>query len=264
MVFNLVVTCVGSKNFSGPSIRDCIVNLLNRGVNNNVTILFNDWRNTLINFMQTATIAPAQRIYKGSMWNASIEAFQEIKGQSELWIISAGFGFINAKSNICGYKATFKLGANDSIYDKNYFTRLSKVQVSKQWWDLLTTQRVIDTRNNPRSIGELYHRSRRNDIILIAAGKDYYEAIYNDLNNIQITPNGPRLALVGIKRVNKGFELNIPQQLWPFIQSYSNAGNLQNFLSRRYSCNSVQIHPKSAKHLITQYNATGSLQFQFP
>jgi hypothetical protein len=169
MVFNLVVTCVGSKNFSGPTIRDCTVNCLNRGVKNSVTTLFKDWRNTVVDFMRTNTIVPAQKMYKGGMWNASIEALQEIQGPSKLRILSAGFGFINANTNICGYKTTFKLGATDSIYNKNYFSQLSKVQVNRRWWDLLTTQGVIDTRDNPSSLAELYRRSGKGDIILIAS-----------------------------------------------------------------------------------------------
>lgn len=264
MVFNLVVTCVGSKNFSGPTIRDCTVNCLNRGVKNSVTTLFKDWRNTVVDFMRTNTIVPAQKMYKGGMWNASIEALQEIQGPSKLRILSAGFGFINANTNICGYKTTFKLGATDSIYNKNYFSQLSKVQVNRRWWDLLTTQGVIDTRDNPSSLAELYRRSGKGDIILIASGSDYYESIYNDLNNIGIMSNGPHLALVGIKKTNRGYEPDIPRHLWQFIQPYSNARNLQNFLNERYRCNSIQVHSKSAKHLITQYNATGNLHFQFP
>ncbi len=43
-MFNLVVTCVGSKNYKGPSVRNTIINLARRGIKDDVKELFNEWK----------------------------------------------------------------------------------------------------------------------------------------------------------------------------------------------------------------------------
>ena len=264
-MFNLVVTCVGSKNYEGSSIKDSISNLISKGTNDDVEKLFKEWKKMLVKHMNSQSFSPkARNVYKGAMWNASIEAFNRIKGARQLWIMSCGFGFINSEEEISGYHATFKPRKNDSLCNSNYFHRLKDTEVKKQWWNMLCERGILET-NYPKSIHELANSSSPNDIILIAAGLDYYEAIFDDLSKLEISKNLPKLALVGIQRFYEKYKPSIPESLEQYIQSYSDGVKLQKFLKDKFgACNNVQMHPKSARYLIEQYNKTGNIQYAFP
>ena len=259
-MFNLVVTCVGSKNYKGPSVRNTIINLARRGIKDDVKELFNEWTNVLTqNIKSSPFLYEAKEVYKGAMWNASIDAFNEINEDRQLWIMSCGFGFINSKEKISGYHATFKRRENDSLYDSDYFNRLKNIDVTRQWWNVLTGIGIVKT-NHPRSIHDLVNNSKPTDTVLIAAGSDYYEAIYDDLNKINVSDKHPNLALVGIKRLNGKYEPHIPKKLEPYVQSYSNGKQLREFLG----CSVIQVQSRSASYLIKQYNETGKLKYIFP
>ena len=188
-----------------------------------------------------------------------MDAFRKINEPAKLWIMSCGYGFINSEEKISGYKATFKPREEDSLYHKGFFSCISEDEVKKQWWNLLTKDRIIDT-NNPRTIHELANRSKEDDKFLIAAGSDYYEAIYDDLSKIDISNNPPKIALVGIQRSFGGFNPKIPTQLEPFIQSYDNFSQVRELLG----CSYIQVHPKSAEYLIEQFYNTGKFGVKFP
>ena len=264
-MFNLVVSCVKSKKYEGFSIKNAITNLLHNGINDDVEQLFEEWKQILVHHMKSLSLLPqAQYLYKGAMWNASIEAFNKINEPRQLWIMSCGFGFVNSEEKISGYKATFKSGENDSLYNSNYFQKLKKIEVKKQWWNLLTEKGVIDT-DNAISIHELVNKSKQNDVVLITAGSDYYEAIFDDLNKINATEQLPKLALVGIKKLNGKYKPSIPKNLQSFIQPYSDGAKLKKFLKEKYGkCSKIQVHLKSALYIIEQYNKTGKLQYTFP
>lgn len=259
-MFHLVVTCVASKNYGGPSIKDTICNMLNKDIQNDIEILFLEWKKALEQQMgQPSNISQAQNIYKGPMWNASVDAFNAIEGEKKLWIISCGFGLINRNDNICGYHATFKSSANDSIYNKHYFTTLKRIDVNRNWWDLLTKNRIIET-NRPNSIHKLINESTRDDIVVIAAGYDYYNATYNDLSQIRISDNFPKLRLIGT------FNSNIPTFLESYILKLDlDRAELLKYLINKYQkCNQNQINPMIAKDIIEKYNQTGELEHSFP
>jgi len=261
-MFNLVVTCVGKKdeNYDGPSINESINNLTTRGINDNVDVLFEEWKETLIQKMKTFPVLPtAHELYKGGMWKASMDAYKSIKCEKNLWVISCGFGLINGDDHICGYHATFDPNADDRIYNKQYFTTLKRTAINRSWWEHLTKNNIIETKRS-HSLHELVKQSKEDDIIMVVAGKNYYEAIYNDLNQIKISDNFPNLRFVGIKRVGRNYDPDIPHHLHPYIIPYTDGTKLQAFLK----CGMTQRHPKSARFLIDQYNKTGKLAYTFP
>ena len=264
-MFNLIVTCVGGKNYEGPSIREAINNVLGREIRNDAETLFSEWKSIINRFIKNpCALCSAQHLYKGAMWSASLEAFNEIVGNKKLWIISCGFGLISSEDKISGYKVTFKPRQQDSVYTEEYFTTTDRRTVVRKWWDLLTSEGILGGVQHPRSIHELFDKSRKDDVFLIASGSDYYEAIFNDLAQIKMSSESPKLVLVGIRRTNSKFEPEVPEHLQPYVKSYSNNGKLQQFLNKNYRCSLIQVHPKSALHLIRSYNETGNLNLEFP
>ena len=258
-MFNLVVTCVGSKNFDGPSIRGVIDDLLKQDINNNVETLFTSWKERL-NEQSTSYKTQAASVYKGPMWNSSIEAFKKIKEPSNLWIISCGYGFINYKQEITSYHATFKPRADDTLLRNDYFFTLGKKDVKKQWWNLLTDKTIVNCSGMPKSIHELVNNSKADDVVMLAAGSDYYEAIYDDLDMIDVSNNMPKLVLIGIQKRGEYYIPEVPKKIEPFVIPYTDGRKLREFLG----CGAIQIHPKSASYLIDKYNETGKMEGNLP
>ncbi|MDO9537550.1 MAG: hypothetical protein Q7J68_04445 [Thermoplasmata archaeon] len=246
---------MGSKNFEGPSIAASIENLIDKGHQDDVALLFQHWKQTL---EKEQKIRTPENLYSGSLWNASVEAFNEIQGEKHLWIISCGYGLISDNERISGYKATFKNRELDSICDKQYFRILNDIDVKRQWWNLLTNKGVIDT-GKIKHIHEIINRSEPTDIILIAAGKDYHEAIYNDLAKVNIDKVLPTIVILGIKKEDDYLKPAVPKVLESFVIPYFDGGVLMRFLKVNLgSCNKVQLNSKFATWIIREYNRTGA------
>lgn len=262
-MFNLIVTCVSDKNYEGPSIQEVITYLCQKGIKDDVDKLFEEWKRMLIQYRDSSFPPEARSVYKKAMWWASIDAFNEIIEDGRLWIISCGFGFINSEEKITGYHATFQTGKKDSLYDLKYFQKLNHRDVKKQWWNLLTERGIIET-DYPKSIHDLLNKSQSDDAFLLVAGKDYYEAIYDDLSKIEVSERLPELAFIGIKSLNGKFHPCIPDILEPYINSYKDWAKLRKFLKEKFGkCNNTQVHPKAAQFIIRRYNETGKLKYTF-
>ena len=264
-MFNLIVTCVGSKKYEGPSIREAVLNLLGKGIRDDVNELYNEWNRLILkNIESSSLLRKANEIYKGPMWSASIDAFNEINEPKQLWIISCGFGFINSEEKITGYHATFKPGEKDSVYNKEYFNFLGENEVKRQWWSILIKKGMINI-ERPKSIHELMNNSNPEDIFFVVAGKNYYEAIYDDLNEIKISEKTPKLVFIGVKRNNGKYDPQIPGKLHAYISSFSNIWKLHNLLKKEFrSCNLIQINSRAAQFIIKRYNERGQIQLRFP
>ena len=136
---------------------------------------------------------------------------------------------------------------------------MRKKDVKKQWWNLLTDKGIVDT-DMPKSIHNLVNNSNADDVIMLAAGSDYFEAIYDDLEMIDVSNSMPKLALVGIQKTGDYYIPEIPKKIEPFVIPYSDGRKLREFLG----CGAIQIHPKTASLLIDKYNETGKIEFDLP
>jgi len=253
-MFHLVVTCVDRKVSEGPSISDSIDELLKQGINNDVGALFSHWKLCLAREKRNLV---AHDLYGGSLWSASLEAFREIQGEKTLWIISCGYGLVSGEDKITGYHATFKPGKKDSVFNKKYFTETRSDEVSKQWWNMLSDNRVFES-DHPTSIHELVNSLGKDDVIILAAGKDYQKAISEDLSMINISSNMPKLKIIGIKETYSGYDPDIPENLVSNIIPFSNGGACCGFLKQQFGkCNNIQMNSKSARWVIREYNRTG-------
>lgn len=264
-MFNLIVTCVGSKKYEGPTIKDALTSLRQKGIRDDVNELFENWKKVIFERIKSSNYLPkVHDVYKGSMWKASIEAFEEINEPKQLWIISCGFGLINSKEKITGYHATFKRGEEDCIYNKYYFPTLGENEAKRQWWNLLIKKGVVKT-GYPKSIHELVNNMGSEDVVMVVAGKDYYEAIFDDLSQIKTEEKQLKLAFVGIKKENENYYPAIPTLLQPNIISYSDRSELLEFLKGIFGgCNQIQINPRAAQFVIRRYNKTSKLLYRFP
>lgn len=267
-MFHLIVTCVSSKDkkYHGPSIAQA--NKKAGTGNFSVNSLYKEWKQLLHNQLQANTNAPTPLdLYQKGTWKAACDAYDKINvngKDKKLWIISCGFGLVSATDKLCGYKCTFKNGETDSLYQRGRFIGMNQQEVKRKWWELLTSNPILKS-NNPHTIHDLVNNAGTNDKIIIAAGKDYLDAIYEDLNKIILRNPSPILCLIGFKRLNFSNHFNffdpcIPQHLKPFVSSFFNFNNYHRFLKANMNtCNMTQAHNRAAQYIISQYQNGGQL-----
>lgn len=266
-MFHLVVTCVGSKdqNYPGPSITQAIEPTGSEPFS--VESLYEEWMSLLHNQLQANANAPTPLdLYQGDTWQAALEAYQEIQENKEdkkLWIISCGFGLVNATDSLCGYKCTFKNGETDSLYHRGRFIDMNQQEVKRKWWELLASQPILES-DNPRTIHDLVNNAGSDDQIMIAASRDYLDAIYEDLKEINFEKSEPALCLIGFKGPSH-FNPCVPKYLEQFVSSYSNFHDYHSFLSEKMDgCAMIQVHNRAAQYIIRQFQNGGRLHNDFP
>lgn len=116
--------------------------------------------------------AKAIDVYNGDHWSVAKDILD--KYADELWVLSAGYGLINANTEITAYDATFSAGSESSI--SNHFAQaLSLKDRNKYWWNKLT-----ETNDFTISLNYLFDQYK-GDIFVIAAAPAYLKVIQEDI-----------------------------------------------------------------------------------
>ncbi|EGH2839846.1 TPA: DUF6884 domain-containing protein [Salmonella enterica subsp. diarizonae serovar 61:l,v:z35] len=110
---------------------------------------------------QSSSPAPALSLYAGNHWSTAKEILRTTENM-ELWVISAGLGFLNSRDLVDAYEATF--------HDLPFSHR--------QWWRELT-----NTFGKKRSVNsiEALMKARPCDDYVIAASPVYIAAVEDDI-----------------------------------------------------------------------------------
>lgn len=110
---------------------------------------------------QSASPVPALSLYAGNHWSTAKEILRTTENL-ELWVISAGLGFLNSRDLVDAYEATF--------HDLPFSHR--------QWWRELTN--TFGKERTAKSI-ETLMAARPFDDYVIAASPVYIEATEDDI-----------------------------------------------------------------------------------
>ncbi|MFX0097444.1 MAG: tRNA-guanine transglycosylase DpdA [Candidatus Hodarchaeota archaeon] len=198
MAFHLITTCVSQKKAKQTeSILDPEI------VPGSVEHVFTQWHNLLSRSRLPAV--RAKDLYRGPLWNASREVWGIVNGRvkdTQFWIISAGYGLINAEDRVVPYDITFqepRVGI-PSIFAK--ITGLtgvnSRQKALQRWWELL----IKSKSKEPASLHSLITRSPEDDYFLVVLGKDYLDATFLDLEKGIISAKTPEHIAVISNNVN--------------------------------------------------------------
>ncbi|WP_207308373.1 hypothetical protein, partial [Escherichia coli] len=118
------------------------------------------WSN-IVDDARSNQAVPALSLYSGNHWSTAKEILNSTRNL-ELWIISAGMGFLNSRDRVPSYEATFH-------------------QVPFRhdlWWKAIT--KSLGKHNRCATISQLM-QSSPNDEYLIAASPVYIAAVQNDI-----------------------------------------------------------------------------------
>jgi hypothetical protein len=178
-VVHLCVTCVSSKNLDdGPQFRDFRTNDLNNA--------FNKWKEGVEKDTRVESPLPIKKLYTGTLWGLFLQAFDVLdlhQMRRQLWVISAGLGLVSGEDPApeSGYSATFARPSRQQPSPDFVGTPRWSTQ---DWWNLLAKWR-FKCFDHTRSVHGLYNGLNDGDVLIIICGADYFNAIRDDLAEIQ-------------------------------------------------------------------------------
>jgi Queuine tRNA-ribosyltransferase len=196
MSFNLIVTCVSQKK--ARKVQSIFDPNIETGPLEKV---FQQWIDTIKH--SKLKRRKAIDLYKGHLWGANLEGWGIVKNQikdSQLWILSAGYGLIPADEKIIPYDITFQEPRNGipSIHSRIEDNTNHKRDNIQKWWKLLTES----TDRTTSSIKSLIDNSNESDYFLMVVGKDYLDAVFNDLDEAIKSSSNPNHIAVLSNNVN--------------------------------------------------------------
>ena len=170
MKIQVIVTCAANKTVDVPEELQ-FGKLPTLPVTESVNEWINRLKSTDVNLVKMIDL------YKGGYWNIVKDINQNPKVDN-VWVLSAGYGIINANQSVKPYAIALKDNSYDSI---KLNTEGQNKQSYSQWWDMITTKRKV-------SITDIYNQNP-NDIFIVYASFEYMKAIKNDFINIVDKPN---------------------------------------------------------------------------
>ncbi len=123
----------------------------------------------------------AKDLYVGSYWSniRQLPVKAHLSGfESDLWIVSAGYGLISSSDDIYSYSATFTPGDKNSVANGER-NSIKRAEILSDWWNLISNYSLPKS-SNPRKLTQLIQENS-GDYFLVILSADYLSAVENDL-----------------------------------------------------------------------------------
>jgi hypothetical protein len=170
MKIQVIVTCAANKTVDIPeelqfgklpilSVDESVVEWIKRLKSTNVNLV------KMIN------------LYKGGYWGI-VKDINSNSKVDNVWVLSAGYGIVNANQEVKPYAIALKDNSFDSI---KLNTKEQSNESYSLWWDNITDKRKL-------SITDVYNQYK-DDLFIVYASYEYMKAIKNDFINIVDKPN---------------------------------------------------------------------------
>ncbi|CSX10453.1 hypothetical protein FP371_23170 [Citrobacter freundii] len=191
-MIHLITTCAKSKNKDG--IKPVVLQ-----TDASLQAVQQRWNSSLQERLSSSSGMPVISLYRGAHWSTAIDILRHTP-DLQLWVISAGLGFLHYDDRAIPYEATF----NTLPFS------------SSAWWLALNAMTGITRRC--RDISTLMHRYP-DDCFLIAGSPVYLAAIEDDVcHGVSALHNVASQLTVITSQAYSGI-------LTPFV-TYSHAGML--------------------------------------
>ena len=183
-----------------------------------------DWLISIFNANEALKIS-TNKLYCGNHWKLSkkCETIGIQKGfETNLWVLSAGWGFIPSNLKICSYESTFASSSRDSIMNLNWAENLTNKEKCAKWWDGINQGRQLE---GTCLLGDLSADSSEKSIYLFILSKDYYYAVEQEL--LQLISNGENIVIIsaGLYSENTVTSPLIRDYILPFNDKFKNYDN---------------------------------------
>jgi len=138
---------------------------------------------------------PGKELYKGQHWKLTTQALDAARTgglESNLWVMSAGYGLISADHCLAPYSSTFSAG-KDGIQNLSWPQDWNASDKARAWWNALNKHRdeiIPEFFGEPRSLVELFDKEGSDDALLIViVSKEYFPAIEVELKELSAKTN---------------------------------------------------------------------------
>ena len=135
----------------------------------------------------------AMDLYAGDHWSVArdLQALGTASREIRVWVISAGYGLVSIDQAMCPYSATFSNPHPDSVILADRDEPHSSQKAA--WWNAVTA--APWKRRTVTSLSDLASSMPESPMI-IAASKNYLDAVYDDL--LAATHRLPRTGMVTV------------------------------------------------------------------
>ncbi len=195
------------------------------------------------------------RLYNSGLWGTYLDSWGIVNNKTpgaQLWVLSAGHGLINGNDSVVPYDITFQESRNNvpSILNKvNYQTSPdARKKILQGWW----AQLIKNSNRKPRSLKELFSNFSKKDYALVVLGKDYLDAVFQDLKEgIAASVQAENVAVI-CNNVNDPLVKQL-QRNWLYADSC--------FVNLPH-CNATFVNGRIAHRLLDHmFNEEGGLQW---
>ena len=170
MKIQVIVTCAANKTVEVPEELQ-FGKLPTLSVNESVSEWINRLKSTNVGLVKMIDL------YKGGYWGI-VKDINSNSKVDNVWVLSAGYGIINANQEVKPYAIALK----DNSYDSIKLNTIGQSNDSySQWWNNITSKRKL-------TITDVYNQYPE-DIFIVYASYEYMKAIKNDFINIVDKPN---------------------------------------------------------------------------
>ncbi|MFE8147772.1 hypothetical protein RBA69_11205 [Brenneria goodwinii] len=229
---NLITTCTNGKNGDLNSTLSLSTYSSGRTPSE---VLVNSWCSALNEAISTSASIYVEDLYKGGHWATAKAIIKEYP--INLWVISAGLGFLHYKDKVVPYKATFSIGYEESIplYSREYVGK----SFHRTWWKGIT-ERSFFKDQHPTSISELMKKNKR-DYFIICGSPDYINAIELDIINGvgYLIDSKKQLLIITSKKTNNRLESYL------FKSSQ--------YMAQWLKCNMLMLNISLAQYIVKEF-----------
>jgi hypothetical protein len=179
----------------------------------------------------------AKDLYLGSYWTGVRRVFDEahqLGYSADLWIASAGYGFVNAADQVTGYAATFSSKHADAVAPAG-LSQAVRSEYIRMWWRELADHGLGTGR--PRSLTALIEE-HRSASVLVVASPDYVGAMEDDL--VAAVAHHTERQRIAIISRRSGFPKALENALVPSEAK----------LQGEWGGTMLTLHPRTAVHVL--------------
>lgn len=126
-------------------------------------------------------LVPAINVYVGDHWSKVIDIYNL---NYPVWVVSAGYGLISAKQEVCSYNATFN--ANDENSVSRLYRDESLAKNNIRWWNEINFKETTQE-NDIGPIQELYRKNLA-DVFFIVVPPNYLKVLEPEI--LKLTTSG--------------------------------------------------------------------------
>lgn len=233
-------TCTNNKSL--PILKECHLRSLG---SLRFDLASKQWCKNLV--LENQHKVRAAELYIGSHWKETLACVDEanLKGfDTDLWILSAGWGLLPSDMLISPYAATFASSGEDSIHRLGWPAEYSKRERCRLWWEY-TNAEFADKK--PYSILSL--GVDQDALSLFVLSKDYFFAIEQEL--LEIISKGCDVLIVSAGLyTEKGLaHPQIKDRILPFNDKFK---QLDPYLNKT----NVSLNARLANWLIREHSDT--------